>query len=190
MAVVTELAITHTTAALYDIVRDRCHSHLVSMQGLERCPFLREVAEREGQQYAAHIACRPTVPFVRPAKPVLREDACDFAATFQLFHGPTGVVPLRSGILSGAWCVLLRSTWLCVGNGGCPRRSRFWLDLLHVAFVGKQVAAVRFTLPRPAPCLPVEPSPLLPCQRHIVKTLSPGGRSSSSVRSPAHLWRP
>lgn len=75
------------------------------MQGLERCPFLREVAEREGQQYAAHIACRPTVPFVRSAKPVLREDECDFAATFQLFHGPAGVVPLRSGILSsGALC--------------------------------------------------------------------------------------
>jgi hypothetical protein len=98
VAFVTESGITHT--ALYYIVCDRGYSYLVNMQGLERCPFLREVAEREGQQYAAHIACRPTVPFVRSAVPVLREDACDFAATFQLFHGPAGVVPLRSGILS------------------------------------------------------------------------------------------
>lgn len=82
------------------------------MEGLERCPFLRELAEREGQRFAAHIACRPTVPFARPAEPVLREDDCDFAATFQLFHGPSGVVPLRSGILQPAGASLARSTWL------------------------------------------------------------------------------
>ena len=123
---------------------DRGYSYLVNMQGLERCPFLREVAEREGQQYAAHIACRPTVPFVRSAQPVLREDACDFAATFQLFHGPAGVVPLRSGILSsGAWLVAAavnvamprrlslpssarscpaydKYAPVCIAGGGCP----------------------------------------------------------------------
>lgn len=64
--------------------------------GLERCPFLREVAQREGQGFASHIACRPTVHYSRSAGPVLREDACDFAATFELFHGPAGVVPLRA----------------------------------------------------------------------------------------------
>ena len=70
------------------------------MEGnFDRCPFLRQVAEREGEAFARHVACRPTVAYSRSAGPVLQEDVCDFAATFQLFHGPSGVVPLRTGSL-------------------------------------------------------------------------------------------
>lgn len=73
---------------------------------IERCPFLREVAEREGPSFAKHIACRPAVPYARSAGPVLEEDISDLAATFQLFHGESGVIPLRRACLPQGDCLL------------------------------------------------------------------------------------
>ena len=61
-------------------------------QAATRCPFLRELATSEGPAFALHIANHPLKPF--RAGPVLEEGE-DFAATFALFHGPRGVVPLQ-----------------------------------------------------------------------------------------------
>ncbi len=61
-------------------------------QAATRCPFLRELATAEGPAFALHIANHPLKPF--NAGPVLEEGE-DFAATFALFHGPRGVVPLQ-----------------------------------------------------------------------------------------------
>ena len=61
-------------------------------QAATRCPFLRALATAEGPSFALHIANHPLKPF--RAGPVLEEGE-DFAATFALFHGPRGVVPLQ-----------------------------------------------------------------------------------------------
>jgi len=86
------------------------NARLAAMDGvqhsIERCPFLREVAEREGPSFAKHIACRPAVPYARSAGPVLEEDISDLAATFQLFHGESGVIPLRRACLPQGDCLL------------------------------------------------------------------------------------
>ena len=57
---------------------------------IEKCPFLREVCVREGLPFARHIATQPAKRF---GGPILEED---FAATFSLFHGASGVVPLST----------------------------------------------------------------------------------------------
>lgn len=61
-------------------------------RAIQRCPFLREVCVRDGAEFARHIATRPSRRFVGP---VLEEHG-DYAATFHLFHGPAGVVPLAA----------------------------------------------------------------------------------------------
>ena len=60
---------------------------------IQRCPFLREVSLRDGTEFAVHIATRPSKRFDGP----VLEEYGDFAATFKLFHGPAGVVPLSAG---------------------------------------------------------------------------------------------
>ena len=59
-------------------------------RAIQRCPFLREVCLRDGAEFAVHIATRPSKRFNGP----VLEEYGDFAATFKLFHGPAGVVPL------------------------------------------------------------------------------------------------
>ena len=61
-------------------------------RAIELCPFLREVCAREGPAFAKHIATQPAKRF---GGPVL-EECGDFAATFSLFHGPRGIVPLKT----------------------------------------------------------------------------------------------
>lgn len=61
-------------------------------RAIEKCPFLREVCVREGPVFARHIASQPSKRF---GGPVL-EECGDFAATFSLFHGPKGIVPLSA----------------------------------------------------------------------------------------------
>ena len=74
--------------ALYISAMAPCNAE----QAATRCPFLRELATAEGPSFALHIAKHPLKPF--RAGPVLEEGE-DFAATFALFHGPRGVVPLQ-----------------------------------------------------------------------------------------------
>lgn len=65
---------------------------------VSRCPFLHEVAAREGHEYAANLAVDPT----RPAAARVRKDggvddassSSSLMATFRLYHGEHGVVPL------------------------------------------------------------------------------------------------
>lgn len=61
-------------------------------RAIEKCPFLREVCERQGPAFARHIATQPATRF---GGPVL-EECGDFAATFSLFHGSSGIVPLSA----------------------------------------------------------------------------------------------
>lgn len=63
---------------------------------IKRCPFLQQVSTDQGEEYARKIATRPSVPAsaVGP-RPVFEERSCDFEATLRLFHGATGVVPLK-----------------------------------------------------------------------------------------------
>lgn len=60
---------------------------------LARCPFLAAVAAAEGATYAAAVAAHPTEPAAGRAGPLLPEPDA-LAASFALFHGPEGVVPL------------------------------------------------------------------------------------------------
>jgi hypothetical protein len=65
---------------------------------LEKCPFLAQVASTNGEGFARRVACKPNVPAALPAgtrQPVFEESVTDFQAALRLFHGPSGVVPLR-----------------------------------------------------------------------------------------------
>jgi hypothetical protein len=62
---------------------------------IRKCPFLHNLAQTEGPELAAHIATRPTQSFKSGAGPIFEEATTDFAATFRLFHGPGGLVPLK-----------------------------------------------------------------------------------------------
>ena len=58
------------------------------------CPFLHELATRHGDSYAQQIAVQPSKPARHGAAPVLEEGLDGFQATYALFHGSSGVVPL------------------------------------------------------------------------------------------------
>mmetsp|Transcript_12376 Transcript_12376/g.26732 ORF Transcript_12376/g.26732 Transcript_12376/m.26732 type:complete len:409 (-) Transcript_12376:598-1824(-) len=62
---------------------------------ISKCPFLHNVCKTNGPEYAASIAINPTLPAPGPRRPIL-EETHDFAGTFRLFHGPSGLVPLKS----------------------------------------------------------------------------------------------
>lgn len=59
---------------------------------LVRCPFLAKVAAQNGEEYATSIALDPTraVGATRPTA----EPTAALAASWDLFHGPCGIVPL------------------------------------------------------------------------------------------------
>jgi hypothetical protein len=77
------------------------------------CPFLAELAQREGDAVAASIASDPTRPAARGPRPLLPEGTPgELMRTFRLFHGPDGVVPLSS--------FEARASGLAGRAGGCP----------------------------------------------------------------------
>jgi hypothetical protein len=71
------------------------------------CPFLHQLADRHGEQYARAIATRPCEPAGSSVRRPLLEELDDLQHTFTLFHGPSGVVPLVSTLGS-------------TSSGGCP----------------------------------------------------------------------
>lgn len=60
------------------------------------CPFLKSVARDQGEDYARNIAVAPARPAAGAPAPVLAESLDGVTATFELFHGQRGVVPLSS----------------------------------------------------------------------------------------------
>lgn len=62
---------------------------------IRKCPFLHQVSADQGEEYARRIATRPALPAAAGHGPVFEERSCDFEATLKLFHGPSGVVPLK-----------------------------------------------------------------------------------------------
>ena len=67
---------------------------------ISRCPFLHNIATTQGHAFASSIACNPLIPASHdgPRRPLL-EETQDLSATFRLFHGPQGVLPLASSSL-------------------------------------------------------------------------------------------
>ena len=72
---------------------------------LRACPFLKAVAAKEGDEFAARFSVAPLVPaasppsasaFARRPPPPLEEQAAfvGFASSYSFFHGEGGVVPL------------------------------------------------------------------------------------------------
>ncbi|KAL4426147.1 hypothetical protein ABPG77_007429 [Micractinium sp. CCAP 211/92] len=75
------------------------------------CPFLRNAAAAQGEEYARRLA----------AGPLLLEDGLSgLASTLRLFHGPGGVVPLKR--FGGASNVAEAATVKAAGSGSCPFR--------------------------------------------------------------------
>lgn len=66
---------------------------------VRKCPFLRQLADTHGESYAVSIAINPTRPAPSFGNRPILEEATDFAATFRLFHGTNGVLPLKSCIM-------------------------------------------------------------------------------------------
>ena len=67
--------------------------HAQAALAVQACPFLRQLAAREGEEYAAAVATHPTRP-ARGVQPLLPEPEA-LLQTFRLFHGAGGVVPLE-----------------------------------------------------------------------------------------------
>lgn len=72
-------------------------AHHPAQYAVQKCPFLRAVAEKQGETYALNIATRPSGPALGAPAPVLEESLGGVQATFELFHGSKGVVPLLRG---------------------------------------------------------------------------------------------
>lgn len=75
-----------------------------------KCPFLAAVAHRHGDGFARGLACKPFVSADQAGcrRPIFEESITDFQSTLNLFHGPSGFLPLRrlftaeSGATSGS----------------------------------------------------------------------------------------
>jgi hypothetical protein len=127
---------------------------------IRKCPFLHELSQRQGAEYAARIAVRPTEPASQcPARrrPLL-EDLDSFDATLRAFHGPEGLVPLRG-------CPFARSA--------CPQPS--------AAETPSRVAA---TAPAPPSCPRHAPQPER-LQRAGINALPPRRAVSTGSLNPA-----
>ncbi|EFJ43120.1 hypothetical protein VOLCADRAFT_96838 [Volvox carteri f. nagariensis] len=65
---------------------------------MKKCPFLHNIAQTHGTEYATSLACKSTCPSGHGSahRPVLTEDddGSDFTRTLALFHGQNGVLPL------------------------------------------------------------------------------------------------
>lgn len=63
--------------------------------GVDACPFLRRVAETQGDDFAARFAVNPFRPVGNaPRAPIFPEEESAFRTSVQLFHGARGPVPL------------------------------------------------------------------------------------------------
>lgn len=90
----TAPAYTRTTLAFYS--GDSSMTCDAIGTAIRKCPFLHQVSTEQGEEYARKIATRPALPAATARHgPVFEERSCDFAATLKLFHGPSGVVPLK-----------------------------------------------------------------------------------------------
>lgn len=74
----------------------RCLEENVVQQGIERCPFLRNINEPTNFSF---LSANFPVP-VRGAKGPIFEDGPNFDTAFRVFHGRDGVVPLSEGSLA------------------------------------------------------------------------------------------
>eukprot|EP00884_Botryococcus_braunii_P007650 jgi/Botrbrau1/16887/Bobra.150_2s0101.1 len=74
-----------------------------------KCPFLAAVAHRHGEGFARGLVCKSDSSTDQAGcrRPVFEESITDFQSTLNLFHGPSGILPLRrlfaadSGATSG-----------------------------------------------------------------------------------------
>ena len=66
---------------------------------LQRCPFLSRINREKGPSYAGNIATRPAQPADRLGCPFKNagDALAGFSASFELFHGDRGVLPLHRG---------------------------------------------------------------------------------------------
>lgn len=62
--------------------------------GIQRCPFLSDLAANEGEGFARSIATNPWQPAERGARQPIFQEVEDFSRVFKVFHGPEGIVPL------------------------------------------------------------------------------------------------
>ena len=90
---------------------------------VRKCPFLHELAAREGQEYAMRVAVDPCKPARGPSsssgsitEQQQEQQQEQLLSTFKLFHGAEGVVPLV-GFESRAQVLAARA-------GGCPFHHR------------------------------------------------------------------
>eukprot|EP00775_Hariotina_reticulata_P011084 gene11084-11240_t len=70
---------------------------------LRQCPFLHKVASQHGEEYARNLAICPTASAAH-GPPVGSDHAQLYAESFQLFHGPQGIVPLVGSSGKGSGC--------------------------------------------------------------------------------------
>jgi hypothetical protein len=70
---------------------------------LRQCPFLRKVASQHGEEYAKNLAVCPTASAAY-GPPVGSDHAQLYAESFQLFHGPQGIVPLVGSNFEASRC--------------------------------------------------------------------------------------
>ena len=97
-----------------------------------QCPFLAKVAAQNGNEYARNIAINPTEVAGTPEGP---DSLKLYEASFQLFHGPSGIVPLVHST---------NNTKLSPG-GGCPFHAQ------RAAAAAASDAAPCVTSSRPLP---------------------------------------
>lgn len=70
---------------------------------VKKCPFLSKLAQEQGETYAQRIALSPTQPAGsgRPL-PTGAEAVQKLAGSYELFHGPNGLMPLSADRSSAA----------------------------------------------------------------------------------------
>lgn len=109
---------------------------------VRRCPFLGQLAARQGEAYAQRLAANP---FARAAGPVLEEEGLSVSdATLRMWHGPGGVCPLaRFSGPRAAEAPMARTT-------GCPFRATAAAEA--AAAQVQPAAAPSSTAARPAAC--------------------------------------
>ncbi|KAK3157280.1 hypothetical protein QOZ80_2AG0118660 [Eleusine coracana subsp. coracana] len=78
------------------LVESTCSEETVVQQGIERCPFLRNINEPKNFSFSSSNFPVP----VRGAKGPIFEDGPNFDTAFRVFHGRDGVVPLSEGSLA------------------------------------------------------------------------------------------
>ncbi|KAK9802805.1 hypothetical protein WJX73_009710 [Symbiochloris irregularis] len=105
------------------------HGDSVVTFAVTTCPFLRSVARDQGETYARNIAVAPARPAAGAPAPVLPESLDGVTATFELFHGQKGVVPLTGSrkealstrTLQAAACPQQQSSPSAAGLHSTPR---------------------------------------------------------------------